>query len=67
MVDSASNLAMTGIVALLVAMEALQASHEFVWQWCMLVAVILWPHRVLIEHVVDLGCCSMAVVFPCEA
>jgi len=30
MIDLASNLAVTGVVALLVAMEALQASYKFV-------------------------------------
>jgi len=67
MIDSASNLAVMGVVTLLVAMEAFQASHKFVWQWCILVAVVLWPRQVLVEHVVHLGCCPMAVVFPCKA
>jgi len=67
MIDLASNSAVTGVVALLVAMEALLASYKFVCQWCMLVAIVLWPRRVLVEHVVYLGCYSMVVVFPCKA
>jgi len=54
MIDSVSNSAVMGVVALLVAMEALQASHEFVQWWCILVAIVLWPCQVLVEHVVDL-------------
>jgi len=67
MIDLVSNSAVTGVVALLVAMEAFQASHKFVCQWCILVAVDLWPHQILVEHVVHLGCYSMAVVSPREA
>jgi len=32
MIDSVSNLAVMGVVALLVAMKAFFASHKFVWQ-----------------------------------
>jgi len=62
MIDLASNLAIAGVVTLLVAMEAFFASHKFVQWWCMLVTIILWSRNVLVELVIDLRGHTVSVV-----
>jgi len=59
--------ALAGEMALLMAMEAFLASHEFVCWWCLFVTIILWSRYFLVVHVVCLRCCYMAVISPHEA